>query len=426
MRKRFFFILLILTFLAEAVICINNINSIEEIRQDTVIVNACLYSVQNNFGNENAYDNTLAYTVVMLDGQVLYQNQDGISQSVNEAIKNNDTILDVVVDEEMIGKMLIHNTMKERIDSYKNRILQSILVVSFVQVLLILGYFFYLKKKITDPFEKMNEFAIRVAGGNLDVPLNMDKGNVFGNFTEAFDIMRSELKKSRMAEKKANDDKKEIIAKLSHDIKTPVASIKSTSEIGYEITKEERTKEFFARINEKSDQLTSLVDNLFTSSVQEVTEIAVNASRYSSEVLADIIRNADYLNRLENLTMEVRKVEKLEIPACNIFIDKLRLQQVFDNIFTNSYKYANTEMEIKIDVNEEFLVVKIADFGPGVRREELALLKEKYKRGTNAEGKDGAGLGLHLADYFLEKMNGKLELSNEDPGFAATVCIRRA
>ena len=67
---------------------------------------------------------------------------------------------------------------------------------------------------------------------------------------------------------------------------------------------------------------------------------------------------------------------------------------------------------------------KIKDSGPGVREDELPLLKNKYERGENSKDKDGAGLGLYLTNYFMEHMQGKLILENEDDGFAATLCIR--
>ena len=58
------------------------------------------------------------------------------------------------------------------------------------------------------PFRKLKGFAERIAGGNLDIPLEMDKRNLFGAFTESFDIMRSELKKARLAEAQAQQSKK--------------------------------------------------------------------------------------------------------------------------------------------------------------------------------------------------------------------------
>lgn len=264
------------------------------------------------------------------------------------------------------------------------------------------------------PFKKLSSFASRVAEGNLDLPLEMDKGHVFGEFTESFDLMRSELKKARIAEKKASDDKKEMVAKLSHDIKTPVASIKSTSEIGMAITKEERTKEMFGVINDKTDQLKALVDNLFTSSVQDITEIEVNPGQQPSEIITTLIKNSDYLNRAGTY----------EIPECSVYFDKLRLQQVFDNIFMNSYKYADTDIKVAAEISGDYLVIRVSDKGPGVKEEEIPLLKEKYRRGSNTNEKEGAGLGLFLANYFMEKMDGQLGLSNKEPGFEVAVYIR--
>jgi len=273
-----------------------------------------------------------------------------------------------------------------------------------------------LKKVIINPFKKMNDFALRVAGGNMDIPLERDKKNIFGAFTEAFDIMRSEIKKSRAAEKKAYDDKNEMVAQLSHDIKTPVASIKSSSEIGYELAGEEKTKEMFNQINIKSDQITTLVDNLFNSSVNDVTEIAVNPYQYSSNIISEMIVNSDYLSE--------SNISELVIPECKIFVDKLRLQQAIDNVFMNSYKYAGTSIILNAELESEYLVIGIADCGPGVKDNELPLLKAKYKRGSNIEGKDGAGLGLYLTDYFMQNMDGMLKLQNLNPGFEVSLYIR--
>ena len=205
-----------------------------------------------------------------------------------------------------------------------------------------------------------------------------------------------------------------MIAKLSHDIKTPVASIKSTSEIGMAITKEERTKEMFGVINSKTDQIKSLVDNLFTSSVHDITEIEVNPGMQTSDTIATLIKNSDYLNRAGSF----------DIPECSVYFDKLRLQQVFDNIFMNSYKYSDTDISVTSEISGDYLVIRVADKGPGVKEEELPLIREKYKRGSNASGNEGAGLGLFLTDYFMEKMDGKMGLRNLNPGFEVSVYLR--
>ena len=99
------------------------------------------------------------------------------------------------------------------------------------------------------------------------------------------------------------------------------------------------------------------------------------------------------------------------------------MQQVFDNLFANSYKYAGTKIDLSVSRQERFLAVTVEDFGGGVKKEELPLLKEKFKRGTNAENIEGAGLGLYISDYFMKEMHGRLLLENGAHGLKATVYI---
>lgn len=414
MKKSPFIIILILIFIVEALMCYFMVTGIKDLKTDPVKVNECMYSISENYGDTSKYNNQLDYVVIDNEENLLYKTRDGLSETINDAIKTRGLILDLTVDGEVVGKVIFDYSMDEQLEGVKQNIVMLFVVVGVLQVVIVAAWYIYVDMKVIRPFKKLNTFATRVAEGNLDLPLTMDKEHVFGEFTEAFDLMRFELKKARAAEKKASDDKKEVIAKLSHDIKTPVASIKSTSEIGFELTKEERTKEMFNVINVKTDQIKTLVDNLFNSSVQDVTEIKVNPGSYESNDIVTLIKNSDYLNR----------AGAFKIPDCTVYIDKLRMQQVFDNIFMNSYKYADTAMKVNAEISEEYLVIKISDEGPGVKPEELHLLKEKYKRGSNAESKDGAGLGLYLTNYFMVKMDGKLELKNAVPGFEADVYIR--
>ena len=416
MKKAPFILLIILTCVAEVLACFLMVTGIQDIKTDPVKVNECIYSVKENFGDASKYNKQLDYVVIDNEGKILFKTRDGLSESVNEAIKTRGLILDLEIGGEVAGKVIFDYDLGTQIDGFKKNTIVTFIVIGVLQMVIIIAWYVYIKRTMITPFEKLSGFAARVAGGNLDIPLTMDKGHVFGAFTESFDLMRSELKKARIAEKKASDEKKEMVAKLSHDIKTPVASIKSTSEVGMAITKEERTKEMFGVINDKSDQIKSLVDNLFTSSVQDITEIEVNPGTQPSDVISGLIKNADYLNRAGGFN----------IANCNVFIDKLRLQQVFDNIFMNSYKYADTSINVAAETAGDYLVIRIADEGPGVNEEEIPLLKEKFRRGSNASDKDGAGLGLFLADYFMDKMDGKLGLRNLEKGFEVSVYIRIA
>lgn len=413
MKKRYFFILLALTFLIEIIASIILINNKVEYKNDTVKLNELINEIKNNFNDEDKYPTFFEYAIIDNDGNLIYKTNNIESISINQAYQNRDTIIDLKV-EDKDYKVLVSNDVSSIVSKNNTILISMILSFSFIQLAIIILFFIYIRKTIIKPFDDLKGYALRIANGNLDIPLTMDKGNNFGAFTESFDIMREELKIARQKEKEANDSKRELVAKLSHDIKTPIASIKSSVELGYSITDNEKDKELFNMINNKVDQINTLVSNLLTSAVEDLSEININPISCDSYIIYDLIKNSDYLN----------KVKKYSIDNCKIFADRLRLQQVIDNIISNSYKYANTDIEIKSIKNSDYLILEIRDFGNGVNDLELPLLTEKFKRGSNTTDKDGVGLGLYISKTFINAMDGILEVENANPGFKVILKLR--
>jgi len=292
----------------------------------------------------------------------------------------------------------------------------------FVSMCLIIGAFMlsgvmlyiYCERGILKPFRKLQGFARHIAAGNLDIPLEMDKNNLFGAFTESFDLMREELHRARENERKTERSKKELVASLSHDIKTPVASIKAVTELMLVKTTDEKERKQLETVSAKAEQINALITNMFHATLEELKALSVNAAEIQSTVLPDLIKNADYENRVKLIPM----------PDCIISADLLRLQQIFDNIISNSYKYAGTEIEINSFIDGQELVMEIIDYGKGVSDDELPLLTSKFYRGKNTETKSGYGLGLYISNYFLEQMAGKMRCENRPDGFMVKVSLR--
>ena len=204
-----------------------------------------------------------------------------------------------------------------------------------------------------------------------------------------------------------------MVAELSHDIKTPVASIKAAGEVGAALAADEKTRENYLRIVEKADQITALTNNLLTATLEELVQLSVSPADVESGAVFGLLTSADYLHRTE--------VPK--IPECLIYADLLRLQQVFDNIFVNAYKYADTQIKTSAEIVHKHLHIVIEDCGGGVAEEELQTLKQKFKRGSNAGEHSGAGLGLYIADYIMQEMGGSLKLANGAQGLKVIVEI---
>lgn len=278
----------------------------------------------------------------------------------------------------------------------------SVVIVMLAVAIILSGIVFYIASRILKPFGKLRDFADEVAHGNLDKPLEMNKGNYFGAFTESFDMMRNELKRSKEREDKLIQSRRDMVAQLSHDIKTPVASIIATSEV-LKAKLSDKASDKLDVIIEKATQLAALSDELNGITKNEIDKLTVDCETVSSDELQEMIKTADY-NGL---------IKDFEFPDALVLIDRSRMKQVIDNVISNSYKYAGTEIEINASISSEFLIVRIKDKGSGVKKEELKNICDKYVRGSEAGDKEGAGLGLYTARQLMTAMNGDFQVNSE-------------
>lgn len=394
-----------------------------EIPVHTIEINRLLVSLEENWDSVSSYkdkpiesDSSFDYSVIDTNGNVILYTRDDIAKSISSATSDYDVIRNIEVDGKVSGYLIVHNPKAELEKQTNMKIALFVMSLILLTVVVSVLYYVYLKRRVLDPFKKLKGFAVRVAGGNLDTPLEMDKGNVFGSFTESFDIMREELKASREREEKAIKSRKELVAQLSHDIKTPVSSIKAITDV-MSLTASEEDKVTINAINAKADQIDSLISNLFHATLEELEQLEVKPEDINSTDIVQMIKDADYLN----------KIEKLDIKDAVVFADRLRLNQVLNNIIFNSYKYADTMINVTSrfeNAGSKYLFIEIADKGPGVPEEELEMITQKFKRGSNAGNKDGSGLGLYISDYLMNKMEGSLTVRNTGDGFAVEIGIK--
>lgn len=424
-------------------------NDTAGLQAKTTEINRLLISIEDNWQEISANADTnkleltdkvegMDYAVIDNDMEVLLITRNDISRSVSSATTNYDIIRDIEVEGEVVGKLIIHNPSSEIMKERNERYACLVALMLLISLILIVIYSIYIKQRVIAPFSRMKSFAVRIAAGDLDTPLEMDRGHIFGEFTEAFDIMREELKSSKEREEAAVKSRKELVAELSHDIKTPVASIKAVADVMSLTELDEEQREAIASINGKADQIDSLISNLFHATLEELEHLEVKIEEITSTDICHMIREADYQNR----TVE------LDIKEAVIYGDKLRINQIITNIISNSYKYAGTDISVdsyfeeedyaevpyeevqKIEIDgvslvknkkRSYLVINISDKGGGVPETEIEMITEKFKRGSNSEGKDGAGLGLYISKYLMEKMGGSMNCHNTREGLEVTL-----
>lgn len=300
----------------------------------------------------------------------------------------------------------------------------------------LLALILYIYKRILKPFEDMKDYAGEVSKGNLDVSLKMDRGNFFGDFTWAFDNMRKEIVKSRNAEKTAIENNKTVVATLSHDIKTPVASIRAYAEAfeaNMDSTPEKRQK-YLSILMEKCDEVTRLTNDLFIHSISEMDRLEVRDESFDiisfmRKDVRELFVDANEVDIILPNRDSLGEDEKYIINA-----DPKRFLQIMENLKNNADKYAKTKVEISLELpscdkgwdsssKEHSAIIHFRDFGPGIKDEEIPFITGKFYRGKNVGDEPGSGLGLYIVKELVDKMGGKLSLINRNPGLEVIIYI---
>ncbi|MGN1421828.1 MAG: sensor histidine kinase [Oscillospiraceae bacterium] len=281
----------------------------------------------------------------------------------------------------------------------------------------IFAAFLYVGAAILRPFEKLSGFAERIAGGDFDLPLNYERGNYFGRFTWAFDCMRREITSARACEKAAIENNKTVIASLSHDIKTPVASIRAYAEAleaGFGDNPEKRAK-YLGVIMRKCDEVAALTNDMLLHSVSDLDRLKMEPE--DIELCAFLSETAGGLSARGNILLNLPEYQ-LRVSA-----DRNRLAQAVGNIVGNAEKYAKTDIEITAEKTDNGAEITFRDFGGGIPEEELPFIFDKFYRGSRIGRENGAGLGLYIVKYIVTRSGGEVFAENLPDGFRIKIIL---
>lgn len=287
-----------------------------------------------------------------------------------------------------------------------------------VSVLLFITAFGYIYFAMLRPFDKLKGFAEKISGGDFDVPLKFQRSDYFGEFTWAFDSMRNEIKKSRASEREAVENNKTVIATLSHDIKTPIASIRAYAE-GLSANLDssyEKRERYLSVILKKCDEVSRLTNDLFLHSISDLDKLKIIPEKieigaFTAGVMSEISAEREdvLFRRLEDTVF--------------VNADENRLKQLYENIINNARKYAKTNIEVYFTREEGKIVLHFRDYGSGIPDENMPFIFDKFYRGNNCGDEPGSGLGLYIVKYIAEKNGGSVALQNHTPGLEVKVAL---
>lgn len=276
-----------------------------------------------------------------------------------------------------------------------------------------------MNRKIINPIDNLLVATNKMILGDYSGRIAHGKADEIQELCGKLEMLRDELKASKEKEMSLLRGRKELIAAISHDLRTPIASIEAYIEgltNGICKTEEQKSK-YLKIIYDKSKKLSKLINDLFIHSQQEAEELSIEKKLVYFEPFITSLTSGLEIE-FKKLNKELRIEKTMPNPLINI--DIYRMEQVILNLLENSKKYTKDGGVIKLRAfrEEDSVIVQVEDDGIGIAPEDLPFVFDKFFRGDKGRNteKGGAGLGLSICKYIIEKHGGNIWIESKENG----------
>ena len=289
-----------------------------------------------------------------------------------------------------------------------------------IAIIMIVSQFFtsWLLKRIMRPINALTDGANRIVRGNLSEPVVYEGKDELSSVCSTFNQMQKHLQEERDRNASYEKARTDMIAGISHDLRTPLTSVK-----GYikglrdgVANTPEKQEQYLAIAYNKASEMDVLLQKLFYFSKLETGNLPLSLN---DEDLGDFVQKFAQQSKAELAQLNVKISTECKYGNNSVQIDTEQMHRVLSNLTENSLKYAGSEqLTLKISVwrENEVIHLSFADNGKGVPEEELANLFMQFWRGDESRGKrdgGGSGLGLNIVKYIVEAHGGSVSARND-------------
>lgn len=289
------------------------------------------------------------------------------------------------------------NASLEPLDNTISILSNQLIIVTIIVSLLafIIGYF--ISKRISKPIEDINKKALKLANGNYNFK--------FDNNSKIFEIdeLANTLNYAKGELEHTDELRRDLLANVSHDLKTPLTMIKGYAEMIRDLNynNEEKRNENLKVIIEETERLNILVEDILTLSKIQANKDTINKEEFDLvSLINNIIKRYSIYKETEGYIFEVNTPEEVIINA-----DKKKIEQVIYNLINNAINYTGEDNKIIINIiKDKKIRVEIKDTGKGIKEEALPHIWEKYYHSKKKHKRNviGTGIGLSIVKTVLE------------------------
>ena len=328
---------------------------------------------------------------------------------INEQFENETLIYALKLDKNVYAFI---NSSLEPLDStitiLSNQFVFTTIIVLILS--LIIGYF--ISRKLSKPITKISDEAKKLADGNFSADFKAPS-NIYeiNELAESLNYAKEELSKTESL-------KRDLMANVSHDLKTPLTMIKAYAEMVRDITynDKEKREENLNTIIEETDRLTLLVNDILDLSAAQSGNTTLKLEKLDLiELINQVIKRFNILSEQENYEFIFTHPDEVIVKA-----DNKRIYQVIYNLVNNAINYTGKDKKVYINIiNEKHKYrVEIKDTGKGIKQEDLKHIWDKYYHSAKKHKRNtyGTGLGLSIVKNILQIHNYEYGVTSSNKG----------
>lgn len=266
-------------------------------------------------------------------------------------------------------------------------------IIAVILIIMAAGAAIWITSSLTKNIMKITNAARQVAHGNLEVDVVVDTNDELGDLSLSFSEMTKEISKVNVLQK-------ELVANISHDIRTPLTMIKGYAETIRDLTgnNPELRERQLDIIVEETNRLNTLVSDVMDLSLLQAGQSPLNKSVFD---IAERVRTILSRFQLLEQTSDFIFTQEGEQTAI-VCADPVRIEQVLYNLINNAVNHIGVEKHITVsimrDTNDSSLyIVSVADTGTGISQEDLPLIWDRYYKPYKKTERKGMGTGLGLS-----------------------------
>ena len=296
---------------------------------------------------------------------------------------------------------LVINTPLEPVESYINFIMHQYLYIGVFIIIISFVVAFFLAKRISSPIVRMKNEANKLADGDYNVEFKSNSFSEINDLATTLDDATQKLSQ-------VNDLRKDLVANVSHDIKTPLTIIQTYAEMIQDISGDdpEKRNEHLDVIIKETEYLNKLVTDMSELSKLQSGNIEINRANFDLKECTQKV-----IELLNQLLVEKNIKLNTNMDDCVIYADEIKMSQVIYNFLSNAIKHSNDNSEITININdsEESVRLEVIDNGEGISEEALPYIWDRYYKVDKNFNRNvnSTGLGLAIAKAILEAHKAK-------------------